>query len=88
MSNLLSSPSLLQILPQFLPYISSLLPASILGHTHSLFFCVCVWGVRGGRQGGLLLIQDKVCLCSPGCTGTHFVDQAGLKLGDLPALAS
>jgi hypothetical protein len=24
--------------------------------------------------------SDRVSLCSPGCPGTHFVDQAGLKL--------
>ena len=34
---------------------------------HLLFFG---WG--GGR--------DRVSLCSPGCPGTHFVDQAGLEL--------
>jgi hypothetical protein len=27
-------------------------------------------------------------LCSPGCPGTHFVDQAGLELRNLPASAS
>jgi hypothetical protein len=27
-------------------------------------------------------------LCSPGCPGTHFVDQAGLKLRNPPASAS
>ena len=27
---------------------------------------------------------DKVSLCSPSCPGTHSVDQAGLKLRDLP----
>ncbi|EGW11174.1 hypothetical protein I79_014842 [Cricetulus griseus] len=26
-------------------------------------------------------------MCSPGCPGTHSVDQAGLKLRDLPASA-
>jgi hypothetical protein len=31
-----------------------------------LFFCFCFW--------------DRVSLCSPGCPGTHFVDQAGLEL--------
>jgi hypothetical protein len=31
---------------------------------------------------------DRVSLCSPGCPGTHFVDQAGLKLRNLPASAS
>jgi hypothetical protein len=28
-----------------------------------------------------------VSLCSPGCPGTHSVDQAGLELRDLPAYA-
>jgi hypothetical protein len=31
---------------------------------------------------------DRVSLCSPGCPGTHFVDQAGLKLRNLPASGS
>jgi hypothetical protein len=35
-----------------------------------------------------LVLQDRVSLCSPGCPGTHFVDQAGLDLRDLPASAS
>ena len=29
----------------------------------------------------------RVSLCSPGCPGTHFVDQAGLELRNLPASA-
>jgi hypothetical protein len=32
--------------------------------------------------------QDRVSLCSPGCPGTHFVDQAGLELRNPPASAS
>jgi hypothetical protein len=32
--------------------------------------------------------QDRVSLCSPGCPGTHFEDQAGLTLRNLPASAS
>jgi hypothetical protein len=32
--------------------------------------------------------QDTVSLCSPGCPGTHSVDQAGLKLRDPLASAS
>ena len=32
--------------------------------------------------------QDRVSLCSPGCPGTHFVDQAELKLRDPSASAS
>jgi hypothetical protein len=36
----------------------------------------------------VLVFQDRVSLCSSGCPGTHFVDQAGLKLRNLPASAS
>jgi hypothetical protein len=32
--------------------------------------------------------RDRVSLCSPGCPGTHSVDQAGLKPRNLPASAS
>jgi hypothetical protein len=32
--------------------------------------------------------RDRVSLCSPGCPGTHFVDQAGLELRNHPASAS
>jgi hypothetical protein len=35
-----------------------------------------------------LVFRDRVSLCSPGCPGTHFVDQAGLELGNPPASAS
>jgi hypothetical protein len=35
-----------------------------------------------------LVFQDRISLCSPGCPGTHFVDQAGLELRNLPASAS
>jgi hypothetical protein len=31
---------------------------------------------------------DSISLCSPDCPGTHSVDQAGLKLRNLPASAS
>jgi hypothetical protein len=33
----------------------------------------------------LLLFQDRVSLCSPGCPETHSVKQAGLELRDPPA---
>jgi hypothetical protein len=36
----------------------------------------------------LLVFRDRVSLCSPGCPGTHFVDQAGLELRNPPAPAS
>jgi hypothetical protein len=35
-----------------------------------------------------LVFWDRVSLYSSGCPGTHFVDQAGLKLRNLPASAS
>jgi hypothetical protein len=35
-----------------------------------------------------LVSQDRVFLCSPGCPGTHSVDQADLKLRNPPASAS
>jgi hypothetical protein len=35
-----------------------------------------------------LVFQDRVSLCSPGCPGAHFVDQAGLEVRNLPAFAS
>jgi hypothetical protein len=34
------------------------------------------------------LFQDRVSLCSPGCPGTHCVDQAGLELRNPSASAS
>jgi hypothetical protein len=40
-------------------------------------FCFCFFFFR-----------DRVSLYSPGCSGTHFVDQAGLELRNLPASAS
>jgi hypothetical protein len=38
--------------------------------------------------GGGCFFQDRVSLYSPGCPGTHFVDQAGLQLRNPPASAS
>ena len=33
----------------------------------------------------VVVFRDSVSLYSPGCPGTHFVDQALLKLRNLPA---
>jgi hypothetical protein len=46
--------------------------------------------VRGVALVLLLFVvfRDRVSLCSPGCPGTLSVDQAGLKLRNLPASAS
>jgi hypothetical protein len=35
-----------------------------------------------------IFFWDRVSLYSPGCPGTHSVDQAGLELRNLPASAS
>jgi hypothetical protein len=35
-----------------------------------------------------LVFRDRVSLYSPGCPGTHFVDQVGLELRNPPASAS
>jgi hypothetical protein len=45
-----------------------------------LFFCFVFVFV--------FVFRDRVSLCSPGCPGTHFVDQAGLELRNHPASAS
>jgi hypothetical protein len=50
-----------------------------------LFVCVCVCVCVCVFIFGF---QDRVSLCSPGCLGTHFVDQVGLELRNLPASAS
>jgi hypothetical protein len=44
-----------------------------------LFVCLFVF---------VFVFRDRVSLYSPGCPGTHFVEQAGLKLRNLPASAS
>jgi hypothetical protein len=36
----------------------------------------------------VVVFRDRVSLYSPSCPGTHFVDQADLKLRNLPASAS
>jgi hypothetical protein len=36
----------------------------------------------------LFVFEARVSLCSPGCPGTHSVDQVGLELRNLPASAS
>jgi hypothetical protein len=47
--------------------------------------CLFVWpGVGGGEGGGGF---ETGFLCSPGCPGTHSVDQAGFELRNAPAPA-
>jgi hypothetical protein len=55
--------------------ISSELSCFALEH----YFCFCFL---------FFVFRDRVSLCSPGCPGTHSVDQAGLELRNPPATAS
>ncbi|CAH6777520.1 Gm4707 [Phodopus roborovskii] len=56
-------------------------------------------GCFGGGEGWAVVLifffffffffcQDRVSVCSPGCPGTHSVDQAGLELREPTASAS
>jgi hypothetical protein len=49
------------------------------GHSRTvLFVCLVGWFV----------FRERVSLYSPGCPGTHFVDQDGLELKNPPTSAS
>jgi hypothetical protein len=67
--------------PSSLPRVISLNPNSQLNYCFFiyLFLFVCLF---------VCFFWDRVSLCSPGCPGTHFVDQAGLERRSLPASAS
>jgi hypothetical protein len=43
---------------------------------------------RKYKEFFVFVFRDRVSLCSPGCPGTHSVDQAGLELRNPPASAS
>jgi hypothetical protein len=63
-------------------FIQSHLYIDFLNSTASFFVClffVCLF---------VCFFRDRVSLYSPGYPGTHFVDQAGLKLRNPPASAS
>jgi hypothetical protein len=56
------------------------------------FFPVCLSGIIGFALWNpsplfylFIFFWDRVSLCSPGCPGTHSVDQAGLELRNPPA---
>jgi hypothetical protein len=57
---------------------------------------LCVIGIQAFYQFKLHSVflpffffsRDRVSLCSPGCPGTHFVDQADLELRNPPVSAS
>jgi hypothetical protein len=40
----------------------------------------CFQHPMSADNGTFFFFWDRVSLCSPGCPGTHFVDQAGLEL--------
>ncbi|GAB1287460.1 Fragile X mental retardation syndrome-related protein 1 [Apodemus speciosus] len=44
--------------------------------------------IEGDNENKLPREDHRVSLCSPGCPGTHSVDQAGLEVRNLPASAS
>jgi hypothetical protein len=52
--------------------------------TFKIYTCVRTIKLFFSGVGG----RDRVSLYSPGCPGTHFVDQAGLELRNPPASAS
>jgi hypothetical protein len=70
----------IQIFHKIYFYDVSLVPVPLRAFYIYLFVClfVCLF----------LVFWDRVSLYSPGCPGTHFVDQAGLKLRNLSASAS
>jgi hypothetical protein len=57
------------------------------------FFMSCQDHVKHAKARSVFIFfslgfRDRVSLYSPGCPGTHFVDQAGLELRNPPASAS
>jgi hypothetical protein len=63
-------------------FIITLLPA----HTH--FWILTIWLFCLFVFCFCFVFRDRVSLYSPGCPGTHTVDQAGLDLRNLPVSAS
>jgi hypothetical protein len=59
--------------------VKSLIYLSVVAHSF-VFIYLFIYLFR--------VFRDRVFLCSPGCPGTHFVDQAGLELRHPPASAS
>jgi hypothetical protein len=70
-------------------------------HTSKIFFSLLLYSnltrVKELQESFVVVVlfwfwfcffRNRVSLCSPGCPGTHFVDQAGLELRNPPASAS
>ena len=57
--------------------------SSVLQKLCFLFVFVCLFVLFV-----FLVFRDRVSLYSPGCPGTHFVDQSGIELRNPPASAS
>jgi hypothetical protein len=57
-------------------------------HASSQLSVTLVLGDPTSFLNFFLVFPARVSLCSPGCPGTHSVDQAGLKLRNLSASAS
>jgi hypothetical protein len=58
---------------------------SVDGHKVRFFCLFVLWVIF---CFDLICFFETVSLCSPGCPGTHSVDQAGLELRNLPVSAS
>jgi hypothetical protein len=56
-------------------------------HIYIVSLFGCLFGFGFGFGFGFFK-TGFLSLCSPGCAGTHSVDQAGLELRNLPASAS
>ena len=70
----------LQVVESLLPRSSVKFWSSIKAPSWVFLFCFIVYC--------FLFFWDRVSLCSPGCPGTHSVDQPGLELRNPPASAS
>jgi len=60
---------------------------SLLSSMHQSHWRRFLWHFSLYNMFCFLVFQDRVSLCSPGCPGTHSVDQAGLELRNPPASA-
>jgi hypothetical protein len=62
--------------------------AGIKGVRHQSWLSLLSFNLLFKSSFFFFFFQDRVSLYSSGCLGTHFVDQAGLELRNLPASAS